>query len=134
MKKLAILLLISLLCLPSCSNDDDTISNPELTGRWRLVAQLVDPGDGSGTFQPVNSDLELEFLAAGVLRVSNGNLCSLALDTEGNSTESYSIDENTITVSCDSWASLSFEINEEGSLFIYYPCIEGCAQRYQKQP
>ncbi|MFD2562125.1 hypothetical protein [Aquimarina rubra] len=133
MKKLALLFLIPLLCVSACSNDDDTISNPDLLGKWRLVAQLVDPGDGSGTFESVNSDLELAFLAAGVLQVSNGNLCSLALDTEGNSTESYSVDENTISVACTNPVTISFEI-KEGSLFLYYACIEGCAQRYQKLP
>ncbi|WP_299443826.1 hypothetical protein [uncultured Aquimarina sp.] len=131
MKKYVFLFLIPFLCIFSCNSDDDTISNPDLLGTWKLIEQLVDPGDGSGTFQPVTSDLELTFLAAGVLQVSNGTLCSLAIGTEGNSTESYSIDENTISVNCDNLTAVSFEI-KEGRLFLYFPCIEGCAQKYQK--
>ncbi|AXT49470.1 hypothetical protein D1818_01035 [Aquimarina sp. BL5] len=133
MKKYLFLFLIPLLFVFSCSNDDDTIASPDLLGKWLLIEQLVDPGDGSGTFQPISSDLELEFLAGGILQVSNGSLCSLAIESEGNSTESYSIDENTITVSCNTPFSISFEI-KEGSLFLYHPCIEGCGQRYQKLP
>jgi len=133
MKKYMFLFFIPLLCVFSCNNDDDTTVDPDLLGTWKLIEQLVDPGDGSGTFQSVTSDMELTFLAAGALQVSNGTLCSLAIDTEGNSTESYSIDENTISVNCDSITSISFEI-KEGSLFLYFPCIEGCAQKYQKVP
>ncbi|MHA7057227.1 hypothetical protein ACWGOQ_0008420 [Aquimarina sp. M1] len=131
MKKYTFLFLIPYLSLFSCDNDDADNSNPDIVGTWRLVAQLVDPGDGSGTFQPINSDLELEFMEAGILNVSNGTLCSLAIDTAGSSVESYSIDENTIAVACDNPVTISFEISK-GSLFLYYPCIEGCAQQYQK--
>ncbi|WP_298539456.1 hypothetical protein [uncultured Aquimarina sp.] len=133
MKNQALLFFIPLLFVFSCNDDDDTITNPDLLGKWRLIEQLVDPGDGSGTFQPISSDLELEFLGEGILQVSNGSLCSLAIESEGNSTESYSIDENTITVSCNAPFSISFEI-KEGSLFLYHPCIEECGQRYQKLP
>ncbi|WP_299221811.1 hypothetical protein [uncultured Aquimarina sp.] len=133
MKKYTFLFLIPLLFVFSCSSDDDTIVNPDLLGKWQLIEQLVDPGDGSGTFQPISSDLELEFLEEGILEVSNGSLCSLAIDSEGNSTESYSIDENTINVTCDTPISIGFEI-KEGSLFLYHSCIEACGQRYQKLP
>ncbi|WP_299311398.1 lipocalin family protein [uncultured Aquimarina sp.] len=133
MKKYMFLFLIPLLFVFSCSSDDDTIVNPDLLGKWRLIEQLVDPGDGSGRFEPINSDLELEFFAAGVLQVSNGTLCSLNIDSEGSSTESYSIDENVINVDCDNAIGISFEI-KEGSLFLYFACIEGCGQKYQKLP
>ncbi|MBQ4802378.1 hypothetical protein J8L88_05870 [Aquimarina sp. MMG015] len=133
MKKYIPLILIPLLCVFSCSNDDDAIADPDLLGKWQLIEQLVDPGDGSGTFQPVNSDLELEFLPAGVLQVSNGTLCLITIGREGDSTESYSIDENVITVDCGNSTNIGFEI-KEGRLFLYFPCIEACAQKYQKLP
>ncbi|MBW1296995.1 hypothetical protein [Aquimarina litoralis] len=132
MKKYVVLLVIPFLMLSACSNDDDNgIENPDLLGKWRLIEQLVDPGDGSGTFQTVSSNQELEFLAEGVLQVSNGSLCSLSVDTEGNSTESYSLDEGKITADCNNFIGISFEI-KEGRLFLYFSCIEGCAQKYQK--
>ncbi len=133
MKKLMLFFSILLLCIAACTNDDDNTSNPDLLGKWKLVAQLVDPGDGSGTFQPIESDLELEFLEEGLVKVSNGNLCSLAIDSDGNSTESYSTVENTIDVTCNNPIPISFEI-KEASLLLYYSCIEACAQRYHKLP
>ncbi|MDH7445637.1 lipocalin family protein [Aquimarina sp. 2201CG14-23] len=129
MKKYVLLFSVFLLCVFSCNNDD--VVNPDLLGKWRLVAQLVDPGDGSGTFQPINSDMELEFLADGVLKVSNGDLCALTIPSEGNSTENYDVDENEINVSCENPVTINYEI-KEGSLFLYFLCIEGCAQQYRK--
>ena len=42
MKKMVLLTLMSLMIL-SCNKDETG-----LTGEWKLVAQLMDPGDGSG--------------------------------------------------------------------------------------
>ncbi|WP_343912607.1 hypothetical protein [Aquimarina litoralis] len=134
MKKRFFLLVIPFLILHACGNDDDaSIDNPDLLGKWRLIEQLVDPGDGSGTFQPISSDQELEFLEEGVLNVTNGDICSLAIDSDGENTVSYSLDESTITADCENFIGISFEI-KEGRLFLYYSCIEGCAQKYQKLP
>jgi len=135
MKKITFLFCILFMISFSCNSDDDkgtsVNTNPDLLGTWKLVEQLVDPGDGSGTFQPVISDLQLEFLVEGVLKVTNGSLCSLALDSNDNSTESYSIDENRITASCEIPININFEI-KEGKLLLHFGCIEGCSQKYEK--
>jgi len=133
MKRLSLFSLILLLGVFSCSNDETTVEDTTIFGKWRLVAQLVDPGDGSGTFETVSSNLQLEFLGSGVLEISNGTLCTLALDTEGNSTARYSLEDGTITVNCDIPISISFELRS-GSLFLAYSCIEGCGQQFKKIP
>jgi len=133
MKKCILFSLVLLFGVFSCSNDETVVDDSTVFGKWKLVAQLVDPGDGSGTFETVDSNLELEFLGSGVLKVSNGTLCSLALDAEGNSTERYSLDDSTISADCDTPMSISFELRS-GSLFLAYSCIEGCGQQFKKIP
>jgi len=51
---------ITYLLFVSCDNySDPVIETPELLGTWRLIEVLADPGNGSGTFNPVDSDITL---------------------------------------------------------------------------
>lgn len=133
MKKLTCCSLLLLFGALSCSSDEPIVDDATIVGKWKLVAQLVDPGDGSGTYQTVSSNLQLVFLESGILEVSNGTLCTLDLDAEGNSTEAYSLDNSTISVQCDPPISISYELRS-GSLFLAYACIEACGRQFQKIP
>ena len=58
----------------SCNNDDDSnLEDASLLGDWKLVGTLIDRGDGSGTFQAVESDKVITFLSDGTFN-SNGNI------------------------------------------------------------
>lgn len=46
------------LVLGACTAPEPTTQNNGIMGKWRLVEELGDPGDGSGTFQPVAKGAE----------------------------------------------------------------------------
>lgn len=49
-----ILLIVTGLLFVTCKKDSHT-ANVTLTGKWKLTESLLDPGDGSGKWQPVPS-------------------------------------------------------------------------------
>lgn len=129
MKKV-IILLVCLGLLFACNESDDNQEN-NLQSKWKLTEVLADPGDGSGTFQPIESDLTIEFYNDGTLK-SNGLLCYMALESSEETSGTYSIVDNTISPdNCDH--SLDFTIDSENSrLIISYPCIEPCGLKFVK--
>ncbi len=130
MKKILIIP-IFLLSLFSCNNNDD--SGPlELVGTWRLIEQYSDPGDGSGDYVAVNSDKTITFTSSGTI-TSNGNLCSMDTNSDGETTGTFDASENGIFPDdCSpSVYRLGYEI-KGNRLFVYYPCIEGCGQKFRK--
>ncbi len=125
------LLVLLVFSLFSCSSDDDN-SPSNLIGKWRLYEQLADPGDGSGTFRPIDSDKTLEFFANGVITSQNGSLCE-PYSTEQITTGTYSVTENNITTNCQnpSIATISFEIVGT-NLILNFVSIEGFSQKFRK--
>jgi hypothetical protein len=123
------------LLLFSCSKDDDDKvdnSNPGILGTWKMTEQLLDPGDGSGTFQPVESSKTLTFYANNTM-ASNGEICSASAAAEHSTYGVYSVQDSSITAnacSTNSWG-IHFEING-GSLILNYPCIEPCKAKFEK--
>ena len=68
--KNSILILLAMFLL-NCSSDDSKPSGETaLIGKWKLIEQLADPGDGSGTFQPIESDIVIEFFSNGNVEVN----------------------------------------------------------------
>jgi len=128
MKKLLLIFGI-ILSFTSCYNDDDTATET-LTGSWRLTATLLDPGDGSGTFLPIDNEHDLNFASDGVTVTSNESFCNMSEVF----TATYSAAAGTITIDeCGvlSPFTISFEIlNNE--LILSYPCIEACQYKYVK--
>lgn len=104
-------------------------------GEWNLIEYYGDPGDGSGTFQAVDSDKTLLFYDDGTFEVKNGSLCDLGAES-GDMTGTYEEVTNIITVDCPGITNpfpYSFEINADNELLLYYPCIEPCVEKYEKQ-
>lgn len=139
-----ILLFLVLIYLnQSCTSDEGKASREtQLTGKWKLIEQLLDPGDGSGTFRPVSSDRIIEFFSDGSVEV-NGILCFMSSEVgeKKNGTYILNLDANTdlqndgeITPhSCSSRsAKVYFDLPLDGSLIIWYTCIEPCAQKFKK--
>ncbi len=128
MKK-ALLISVSVLLLAlGCSTD----KKDHLEGRWELVAELADPGDGSGTFQPTNREKYLEFTSAREV-VSNVSHCMFSENADSGKSGSYSLEESVLIFTCDSGEeSYSFQlINDE--LILNFPrCIEPCQEKYKR--
>jgi len=133
MKKNAFLILLVAI-LSSCSQDDNSNSETEtvLLGKWKLIEQLADPGDGSGTFQPINSQKIIEFFKDGKISSTNGSLCEPYSEEQiyiGN----YSKDKNKIMTNCQNpnIASIGFEIKND-NLILNFASNEGFSQKFEK--
>jgi len=128
-----IILLFGLVVLmSSCSNDDSggDIST-DLIGEWQLIEANADPGDGSGTFQPVDSDKVVVFLSNGTV-TSNGSICILSIDSNNPTSGTYSLSDSTISSSdCVADRDVEFEI-VNSNLIMRYPCIEACEEKFTK--
>ncbi len=131
MEKIVILIL-SFVLLFSCKSDDDALRSTDIVGKWQLVEQLLDPGDGSGTFQSVDSELALEFFDDGTIVSRNGSLCNIFTESGGTSSGTFSLNDNMINIECP---SDTFRISFERTglnLVLNFSCIEACAQKYKK--
>lgn len=123
------LLLMSILLVSyfsSCKKDENSIS----LNKWKLIEQYSDPGDGSGEFNPVESNKTLEFFSNGTV-VSNGSLCNMTYETDGQSTATFN-DSTLITHDCELENFAIYYQILDGNMILWYPCIEGCGQKYQK--
>ena len=125
-KKTLLLLAIGLIF--SCSNNQEDLET-ELIGKWKLIEVLADPGDGSGTFQPVESNKTIEFKSNGTL-TTNSSLCE-PYSEEIISTGTY--DNNTITTGCQdpNIATISLELNNQ-YLILNFASNEGYSQKFEK--
>lgn len=126
MKKLrfAIVLLIAI----SCDHESGPVS---LKGKWKLVAQLVDPGDGSGMFINISSEKTLEFYSNATVS-SNGSICSMDAGTTTKTTGTYDEQENSIIpIDCVPGNKIYYTI-EGKDLILTYTCKEGCKAKYAK--
>lgn len=131
MQKVFILLVF--LSLFSCSEDEPLVV-PELVGTWRIIEVLADPGDGSGTFQPIAREKTVAFFESGEV-ISNGPLCGSLNQTSEIGQGVYSLQDSTITPFCanlDFSTKIYFEF-EGANLILNYPCIERCAEKYLKE-
>lgn len=110
----------------SCKKEEATEEvNPPI--KYQLTEILVDPGDGSGTFQPVSSSKVIEFHSNGKV-TSNGDVCDLSITANSPFTGSYSFADSSISsANC----TLNFDISSN-VLIIHYPCIEPCMGKYEK--
>lgn len=129
MKKLLLFLYV-LTALCSCSSNtvEEVTDNP-MVGTWKLVEIYSDPGDGSGTFLPVESDKTLNFDSKGGF-VCAGTLCNPSWESVGTSKGTYSVSEQTIRPdNCENPTELPYEL-DGNYLIISFFCIEGCGEKY----
>lgn len=130
MKK-QILLILTIVVLFSCNNDEQNNSETELIGNWKLIGVLADSGNGSGTFQTVTSDKTIEFKKNGTV-ITNTSLCN-PYSEEIISSGNFSLDTNTITTNCQNpnIATINFEL-ENQFLILNFISNEGYSQKFQK--
>ena len=132
MKKIFFILL-TVGILYSCDKDDESNLNTELIGNWKLIEVLADPGDGSGTFNSVLSDKIITFENDGTI-TSNGNLCDMSINSDNQTSGTYSNSELTFNSADCSNPNYDFTFEQNGNiLIINYPCIEPCQAKYIKE-
>lgn len=126
-----ILFLMTIGLLSSCSNDDQKKSETEVTGTWKLVEIMADPGDGSGTFRSVESDKTIEFKSNGAI-TTNNSLCNPYSDEMINS-GTFSLIDNSITTNCQNpnIAKIHFELKNE-YLILHFASNEGYSEKFQR--
>jgi hypothetical protein len=101
-------------------------------GEWKLIETLNNPGDGSGTFYRVNSEKTLRIKLNGQIE-SNGNLCRLSTKTENSSSgQLIKLSNEMIFNSCETKLKIIYKLKGD-NLIVYYPCKEGCAEKYKKK-
>ncbi len=117
----------------SCDKKVDTQNTPaNLEGTWRLVEIYMDPGDGSGDFEPVNSYKTLTFSSGGALS-SNGDICQISAAVGKPSTGTYSTADSTLSGCSNGGKTWNIDFELKGSdLLLHYPCIEACIAKFQK--
>jgi hypothetical protein len=132
MKKILFTLFVAGI-LFSCNNDDDSNTNVEITGNWKLIEVLADPGGGSGTFSSVESEKIITFKNGGII-TSNGNLCDMSISSASQTSGTYSNSElNFNSPECNN-PDYNYTFEQNGNiLIINYPCIEPCQAKYQKE-
>lgn len=121
----------------SCSSDDNFVVDylPTNNSLWQLEATLFDPGDGSGTFTPVQSDRTLAFEANRI--ISNGPFCSLMAPAGPEEEAVYGRDETeVIAAPCSNMSDslLLILMYEEATdrLMLDLGCNEPCQLRYRR--
>jgi hypothetical protein len=132
MKRSYFILFLATLTLLGCKKEGDGIvfeDHIEAFDSYLLTEILADPGDGSGTFQPVNSEKVVELHPDGTI-TSNGDLCRMTNEIGVSSTGTYSLVDSTFSsADCN---DISFELNGN-EMIVYYQCIEACRGKFLKQ-
>ncbi len=115
----------------SCNKNNKL--DKDLVGKWQLVEQLMDPGDGSGKYVAIESEKTLEFKNDGTF-TCNGDICSINGESEFPSSGIFDSEEKTITGTACMTESL-FDIDysfKSGKLILAFPCIEACLQKFER--
>lgn len=136
-------IILSILLMFGCSSDDSKpTTNTSLIGKWKLIEQYFDPGDGSGDFQTVESQRIIEFFNDETVKI-NGDFCFMSSEIGDVETGVFTVtsDEASDTTfdgeitpdTCGSGnVKVFFNLQANGSLVLWFSCIEGCAQKFKK--
>lgn len=136
--KIILIIGIALMSLMACEPTDCCVhpDQESIIGEWRLVEILIDPGDGSGVFMPVQSDKLIHFFADNTFS-SSGNICSMDIHNQPNTEGEYNIQDSTLSnLSCapdlNPTVRMRFKVSKE-ELTIHHFCIEPCISKYRRE-
>ncbi len=136
MKTHLFLIFSALFALASCEKETCNCysSSNGIVGEWLLIEELVDPGDGSGTFQAVNSDKEIKFCDNGSYE-ANASMCLMTNQSDSTTYGTYDTSTETFSPeNCMIMAPMAYRYSVSGdTLILSYPCIEACQQKYLRQ-
>ncbi|WP_124981362.1 hypothetical protein [Nonlabens xiamenensis] len=125
MKKLLALILLGITLLACQSDDDAASSNEGIEGMWELTAIYVDPGNGSGNFEPA-SGKTLQFTSQNLVNCNQG-FCFGSI-TQATTTGTYNTAATSIEINnCQANYTLDGDVLE-----LSYFCIEPCVERYNR--
>lgn len=119
-----------ILTLIYCNKNEDEVATNPILGTWELKEILADPGDGSGKFNPVNSNKKLTFNKDGSL-TSNGSICNMSIESSVSSNGTYNETNATINASNCQNFTIKYEVTGN-TLILNYQCIESCKAKYYK--
>ena len=130
MKKTFFTLIVVILFF-SCSDDDHDCPDNEFVGSWKLIEVLADPGDGSGTFLPIESTRTLTFKNNGIIS-TNTSLCNPYSD-EIRTSGTYDILEKKIHTNCEGTniATIFFRMENEHLILDFFS-LEGYSQKFER--
>jgi len=129
MKNFAFSLLIgAILLIVACGKESVKSGNASLTGKWKLVQTLMDPGDGSGVWTVAFASTELQLNADGTTSgtafptyvsyvVKDSVTLTFTLNDKSLQNYRYKISHDTLSMSPDGPAR----------------CSEACGIRFKKQ-
>ncbi|GAB3336102.1 hypothetical protein GCM10027429_19030 [Marivirga atlantica] len=130
--------IIPILILFSCillSCNEEELVNAEAIGTYILTERYSDPGDGSGTFQPVESDRRITLKEDNTYS-TNYDFCNFfGTETKVSMNGKFNREEQILVVPdvCSEdfyFDTLQIELKPQ-ELIIYYLCIEGCAEKFR---
>ena len=128
------LILFSFFGLVIYCSDDPELGDENLIGKWQHSETLIDPGDGSGEFYPVESDKFIEFLSNGQIR-SNGDLCRPSTDSDMETTGVFMLPDSVIKAdNCNGPITPPKFSVRENEMVLEYFCFERCSEKYVKIP
>ncbi len=135
--KLQLIIITSVLLTTMYSCKKETCncysSTEAIVGEWLLVEELIDPGDGSGTFQSVTSDKEIKFCDNGTYE-ANASMCMMSNQSDSTTFGTYDTSTETFAPeNCMIMAPMAYHYSINGdTLILTYPCFEGCQQKYAR--
>ena len=127
----------------SCSDDDEHnfLPGDTIPGKWILVEAYSDPGDGSGDYEPVNSNRYVEIKEELDIVTSNIPFCSFNFNTETEELYTAQITDEIIDQPVSTFnADFGLVAGDCQSLVYHEPpylkiepiCYEGCGFKYRK--
>jgi hypothetical protein len=127
MKNLLFLILPALFFL-SCSDDDarTAVQPISMVGEWQVTSSYTDPGDGSGSFQPVTNGKTIVINEDGTW-FCNVSICFGSL-TAATTNGTYTATE---FISTDCEVNYTFI---DGVFEFQHSCIEPCLERLTRVP
>ncbi len=107
--------------------------NAALTGKWILSEELIDIGDGKGTFKASNTQLIIEFLEDGTF-TSSHSFCPGGAAKNKKGTGTYSTASSKILpANCTAGEAGNITFELSGSeLILSLPGIEAHKQKYRQ--
>ena len=129
MKNRIIVTTILALLMLACADN----SGNELTGKWVLAEMLQDPGDGSGVFEPVISNVYLDIRANEELAFT-GIICSFSESDHVERLANYSLQDSSISAMCTNGdVRFLFAHSQDELILSATYCREPCRAKFIRQ-
>ena len=131
------MILLFILTLFGCNNDDKLNTEQSIIGTWQLIEIYSDPGDNSGSWNPVENGYKYIFTADNQFTSTRFSECDNGI---------YSLNSNKLILDfgCDGFTAgiekpkgtfieqMTFESNNLILNPTYLLCIEGCGWKFKK--